>query len=280
MKIRIWGCRGSLSTPGPTTLRYGGNTTCLEIRSSDGHVIVIDAGSGARNLGKALMNDSSVKQIYWLFTHSHWDHVVGFPFFAPSYSKKYRIILCGGPNSHDSLRKYLTRQMEPPYFPVDFSVLKADFVFQREFSGSGFIDSIQIESIPLSHPNGGYGYKLIEGNKSFVFLTDNELSCRHEDGLTADGYKNFCSNADLLFHDAQYTQEDYRFTKGWGHSTYEDALELAIAANVKRFGLFHHDPDRTDDDMDIQLKKCKDKIKERNLPLDCFGVAEGMEIDI
>jgi ribonuclease BN (tRNA processing enzyme) len=242
--------------------------------------VVIDAGSGARNLGKALLSDKSVNKIYWLFTHSHWDHVVGFPFFGPSYSPKYHIVLCGGPNSHLTLKKYLTHQMEPPYFPVDFSVLKAEFEFAHEFSGSGFIDSFKVISIPLSHPNGGYGYKLIEGNKSFVFLTDNELSFRHGEGLDQNGYKDFCENADLLFHDAQYTREDYRFTKGWGHSTYDDALELAIGAKVKKFGLFHHDPDRTDDDLDVQLKKCQTTIQQSNIPLDCFGVAEGMEIEI
>lgn len=279
MKIKVWGCRGSIATPGADTLRYGGNTTCVEIRSNDGRIIVIDAGSGARNLGKKLA-DEDVKEIYLLFTHAHWDHLLGFPFFLPAYRKGCTIYLCGGPNAQDSLKRYLDHQMQAPYFPVDISLLQAHFEFGFANAHGCNIGNLNIESIPINHPNGGYGFKLKEKEISFVFLTDNELAYKHEGGLGVEDYIEFCKNADLLFHDSQYTNEEYETTRGWGHSTYDDVLELAVKAQVKRLGLFHHDPDRTDEQLDNIVLECRTKIKAKDANLDCFAVAEGMEFDL
>ena len=287
MKITVWGCRGSITTPGPETVRYGGNTTCLEIRTASGKLLVVDAGSGLRNLGKALLKEKELTDIAFVFTHSHWDHLIGFPFFAPVYQPQYRIALCGGPNAKASLKQYLTHQMETPYFPVDFSHLKAKFTFgcrcpsvdcRNELDGLG--SSFKCQSIALNHPNAGYGFRFTEGGKAFVFLTDNELGFRHKGGRQRKKYVEFCQGADLLFHDAQYTEEDYENTRGWGHSTYRDATLLAIDAGVKRLGLFHHDPDRTDEDLDRQVEACRAQIRAAGSKLDCFAVAEGMVIDL
>jgi len=284
MKIKIWGCRGSITTAGINTIRYGGNSSCLEVRSADGHIIIVDAGSGIRNLGKALKNDSLSSEIRFLFTHSHWDHLSGFPFFEPAYLDRYRITLCGGPHAQDSIRKYLSRQMEAPYFPVEFSQLRAKFNFSCEHQKcDGYCPlggDMQIRAIPLSHPNGGYGYKFTEHGKIFVYLTDNELGFQHEGGLNREEYIDLCRGADLLLHDAQYTTEEYKHTRGWGHSTYLDATDLAIKAGVKRVGLFHHDPDRTDDDLDRQADICKNNIEQIGSQVECFPCSEGMEVQI
>lgn len=282
MRIKIWGCRGSITTPGLNTIRYGGNSSCLEIRSAEGHVVIVDAGSGIRNLGKALKNEGSLSEIRFLFTHSHWDHLAGFPFFELAYSDRYHITLCDGPHSQDSIRKYLFRQMEAPFFPVDFSQLRAKFNFNCEHQKcDGYCplgEAMQIRAIPLSHPNGGYGFKFVEHGKIFVYLTDNELGFQHEGGLTPTEYIDLCRGADLLLHDAQYTTEEYKQTRGWGHSTYLDATDLAVKAGVKRFGLFHHDPDRADDDLDRQADICRNYIKQLGSQVECFACSEGMEI--
>ncbi len=284
MKIRIWGCRGSITTPGPATVRYGGNSTCLEIRATTGQIIIVDAGSGVRNLGKHLTQEKDITQIRFFFTHSHWDHLVGFPFFEPAYSNHSSITFCSGPHAQDSIRRYLTHQMEAPYFPVDFNLLKAKFDFRCERThmepGNCCLDGLEVCPVPLNHPNGGYGYKFIEPGKTLVFLTDNELSFQHEAGLGRSRYVEFCRGADLLLHDAQYTDEEYKLTRGWGHSTFGDATDFAIEAGVRRLGFVHHDPDHTDDDLDQQVKFCQERIHSAGSRVECFAASEGMVIEL
>jgi phosphoribosyl 1,2-cyclic phosphodiesterase len=284
MRIRIWGCRGSIPAPGPTTLRYGGNTTCLEIRTSRGQVIIVDAGSGLRNLGRDLSQGKDITQMRFFFTHAHWDHLVGFPFFQPAYSEVFSITFCSGAHAQGSIRRYLNHQMEAPYFPVHFSLLRAKFDFRCERPhrepGHCRLDELEVCPVSLSHPNGGYGYKFIEQGKTFVFLTDNELGIGHEGGLNREEYVDFCRGVDLLFHDAQFTDEEYKLTRGWGHSTFADATDLAIEAGVKRLGLIHHDPNRTDDDLDRQEEFCRERIGLAGSALECSAIAEGTIIDL
>ncbi|HEX7550603.1 MAG TPA: MBL fold metallo-hydrolase [Candidatus Methylomirabilis sp.] len=284
MKITVWGCRGSITSPGPTTLRYGGNSTCLEIRTATGQVLIIDAGSGVRNLGKVLSQEREISQLRFLFTHSHWDHLLGFPFFQPAYSDRFSITFCGGAHAEDSIRRYLAHQMEAPYFPVDFTHLRATFNFHCDRphleSGNCCMGGLAFCPIALNHPNGGYGFKFIERGKTFIFLTDNELRFQHEGGLSRKQYVEFCRGADLLFHDAQYTDEEYTLTRGWGHSTFGDATDLAIEAGVKRLGLVHHDPDRTDDELDRQVEVCRERIRSAGATVECLAAAEGMVIDL
>ena len=165
MKIRIWGARGSICAPGPDTIRYGGNTACVEVRTSAGQTIVLDAGSGLRIFGKTLLKEKWTKEITLIFTHAHWDHLMGFPFFTPAYLPGYTITLCGGPVAQDTIHKFLSHQMEPPFFPVDFSVMRATFKFgchclDMDCPGTlaGAMAGQECRSIPLSHPNGGFGY--------------------------------------------------------------------------------------------------------------------------
>ena len=176
------------------------------------------------------------------------------------------------------LRKYLKQQMTAPYFPVDFSVMKASFSFGYECPDMGSVGLIDFIPIPLSHPNGGYGFKFVKQGRNFVFLSDNELDFLHPGGATRKEYIEFCRDADLFIHDAQYTDDEYKTTVGWRHSTFLSATQLAMESRVKRLCLFHHDPDRTDDDLDRQLESCRAFIRERNVPIKCFAAIEGMEI--
>ncbi len=284
MKVTIWGARGSIAATGLEFLRHGGNTTCVEVRTAKGEVILIDAGTGVRQAGKALRKAGGPHDLRFFFTHSHWDHLVGFPFFEPAYFPEYHLTFCGGVHAQESIRRYLCHQMEAPYFPVDFSNLKAtcSFLCERKDPclGACALGDLTVEQVPLNHPNGGQGFKFTERGRSFVFLTDNELGFQHPGGLTPAGYAEFCRGADLLLHDAQYTDAEYKVTRGWGHSTYRDAVDLALAAGVKRLGLFHHDPDRTDDDLDAQVAWCRARLHEANHDVACFAAAEGQILDI
>ena len=285
MNIIIWGCRGSITTPGPETIRYGGESTCVEVITDEGQLIIIDAGSGIRKLGQKIIKEKKVTEITLLLTHSHWDHMAGFPFFRPAYSPDFSVAICGGHAAQNSVLNYLKHQMDPPYFPVDFSVLRAKFstgcCCGKKFCEknlTGIDRSIQCDSIPLNHPNGGYGFKFTRKDRTFVFLTDNEIRYHHEGGLPRAEYVNFCKDSSLLLHDAQYLETEYDKTRSWGHSTYQDAVDLAIDAGVKRLGIFHHDPDRTDDDIDRQVEWCRNYIIRKGSSLECFACAEGLNL--
>lgn len=279
MKIKVWGCRGSLPSPGPQTLHYGGNTTCLEIRSDQGAILVIDAGSGMRPLGNALLKELASKEIFFFLTHCHWDHLAGFPFFIPAYSDRFTIHVYGGPKNQRSVKNILAHQLEPPYFPVDFSNMRAKFVFGKDCPRLETVGFHDFDGLRLSHPNGGYGCRLTNQGKTFVFLTDNELGHQHPGGLARDEYLGFCRGADLVLHDAQYTESEIKRTRTWGHTTFCEATDLAIEAGVKRLGLFHHDPDRSDDDLDRQVEICRQRIRKAKSKVDCFAVAEGQVFD-
>jgi phosphoribosyl 1,2-cyclic phosphodiesterase len=278
MRITIWGCRGSIPAPGKSTVKYGGNTTCVEVILSDGTVVVIDAGSGIRNLGKKLVADRKCEDIFLILTHSHWDHLIGFPFFKPAYFDRFTIHVRGGPIAKETVKNYLEHQMEPPYFPARFSAMKAKFDFTHGIPGVKQIGPATVTPIPLSHPNGGYGYKITDEGKSFVFLTDNELDYQHEGGRLRGDYIRFCEGSDLLLHDAQYTEKIYRNMQGFGHSTVSSALNLAVRAKVKRFGLFHHDPDHTDEEIDVIVKNVQVMLQQKNVKLSFVAASEGREL--
>jgi phosphoribosyl 1,2-cyclic phosphodiesterase len=281
MVVRIWGCRGSLTTSGRGVVRYGGYTTCVEVRLADGSVVIIDAGSGIHNLGRALLAEPGLSHVHLLLTHSHWDHLTGFPFFGPAYLERFRIHVRGGPDAKQSLNNYLRHQMDPPYFPVEFSKLKAGFDFDASEGAEMRIGGATVVPLPLSHPNGGYGYKLTEAGRSFVFLTDNEPGWGHPGGLRQEDYVEAARGAELLIHDAQYSDEEYEGgTRGWGHCTYARAAELAVAAGVRRFGTFHHDPDHDDREVDRGVRRCRAVIRERRAQVSCFGAAEGMRLTV
>ncbi|HBG46305.1 MAG TPA: MBL fold metallo-hydrolase [Deltaproteobacteria bacterium] len=280
MLIRCWGSRGSIPVSGKDYIKYGGDTTCVEVISNSGDLIIIDAGTGIRRLGKRLVAEGQ-RKMHLLLTHGHWDHLSGFPFFKPIYRKESEIKIYGPETTQDSLKKIISKTMTAPNFPVEFEDINADISFLGMGPKSYSIGSVNISTIPLSHPNHGLGYKLEEDGRSFVFLTDNELAFRHPFGVGYDDYKRFCEKADLLFHDAEYKKEEYESeTRGWGHSTYLDTLDLAIGSGVKRLGLFHQNQDRTDAQVDEIVRECKEVIKKKGSSLECFAVAAGTEVSL
>ena len=161
MKVKIWGSRGSIASPGQSTLKYGGETTCVQITLSDGTIIILDAGSGIRKLGKEIEKTPSIKEMYLFFTHAHWDHVSGFPFFLPAYSEKYTIHIRGGLNAKEILKSYIDEQMKAPFFPVSTNHLKAEFRFTTGKPKEQLISNASISPISLNHPNGGFGKESI-----------------------------------------------------------------------------------------------------------------------
>jgi len=281
MKIRFWGTRGSIPVSGEEFLKYGGSTTCVAIDTNDGEKIIIDAGTGIRKLGNMLMSRRENHHHYnILFTHSHWDHIMGFPFFKPIYHKDTSIKVFGCPFAQESVRQIISEAMEPPFFPIQCEDIRADIEFTRSCTTKFGIGGVEIIPVLLSHPNKGIGYKFVENGKSFVFLTDNELSFQHPGGLKFSEYVDFCKDADLLVHDAEYTEEEYEFTKTWGHSTYIDALNLAIAADVSMFVLWHHNQERTDADLNMIVEDCREKIKKASLKIECLAAREGQVIEL
>jgi len=279
MKITCWGARGSIPVSGTDYVKYGGDTTCVEIRSKDNDIIIIDAGTGLRRLGNTLLS-SNHRTYHMLFTHAHWDHLMGFPFFKPIYMKGTKISMFGCPYAQQSIKDILSKSMTAPYFPVDFNQLQAEILSHGICEETFDIGPVRIRPIQLSHPNQGMGYRFTEDGKSFVFLTDNELTVRHPGGEEYKDYLQFAAGADLLIHDAEYTKEQYTLTKGWGHSVYTDALRLAMEAQVKQFGLFHHNQDRTDADLDRIVDDCRRIITEKQTHVRCFAVHAGMELEL
>ncbi len=278
MYIRCWGSRGSVPVSGRQYIKYGGDTTCIEIRTKENNIIIIDAGTGIRRLGNKLIREK-VSEFHIIFTHAHWDHIMGFPFFKPLYKRSASIKMyrCPIPKF---VKTMLSTVMTPPYFPISYSEVKANIVYAKEINDDSHfkIGNMSITSIPLSHPNTGRGYKFEEDGKSFVFLTDNELLYNHPGRVSYESYIEFSAGADLLIHDAEYTKEEYDKMITWGHSSYTHAVDFALDAKVKRLGLFHLNQDRTDNDMDEIVKKSEKIITSKGGSFKCFGVSSDMEM--
>jgi len=279
MIIKIWGSRGSIPVSGKEYLRYGGDTTCLEIRTKSGDIIVVDAGTGIRRLGNQLVEEKC-SDLNFIFTHAHWDHLMGFPFFKPLYFETTRIQLHRCPYHSKFVETILSKLMAPPNFPVKYTDITAQLSYPDACPMEFEIGSVRVEPIALSHPNGGSGYKFIEDGRCFVFLTDNELGFNHPGGLTFEEYREFARDANLLLHDAEYTPREYKTYIEWGHSEYTDALDLAEKAGVKKLGLFHLNQERADRQMDKIVKDCRARIAAKGLDLKCFGVASDMVFEL
>lgn len=279
MIIRCWGARGSIPVSGKNYLRYGGNTTCLEIRNNRDDILLVDAGSGIREAGNAFLAEGR-HDFTLLLTHAHWDHIMGFPFFKPLYFEKTNLKVWGCAFAQDSIKEMLARVMSAPYFPINYDDIHANVTYADLCNGVYQMGDMTVTPIALSHPNQGTGYKFSEAGKRFVFLTDNELGFQHEGGLAYEDYLEFCRGADLLIHDAEYRDEEYPKRRCWGHSTIEQATRLALDAGVKKLGLFHHNQDRLDAEFDDIVASCHRMIIERKSTLECFAVHQTMELTL
>lgn len=239
MRVRFWGVRGSIAVSGSEYLATGGNTTCVEVEH-DGVRLVLDGGTGLQPLGAAL---GSPVEATLLFTHVHWDHIQGVPFFGPAFHPDSRLTLVGAPG----LREALSAQMRPPQFPVTMDAFRARMSFVEATPGDPFeIGPFRVRSLQMPHPDGVVCYRIEAGGRTLVFATDVE----HGESLDPR-LVGFAEGADLLVHDAQYSHAEYTgesgpCRKGWGHSTWEQAVQTARLAEARRLALFHHDPTRTD----------------------------------
>jgi phosphoribosyl 1,2-cyclic phosphodiesterase len=270
--VRFWGVRGSLASPGPRTLRTGGNTSCVQV-SCGGEEIIFDLGTGLRPLGDALLKRGPVRANIFV-SHYHWDHIAGLPFFAPAYDPHSELVIHGATRRGRDVRQILSGQMIDPYFPVDLGVLNARlrFVSLNDEGLAHVGERVTVRAVELNHPGGSLGFRLECGSRSFVYATDFEHGTGADDRLVA-----LASGADLMVFDAQYTPAEYEGNgvpskRGWGHSTYVVGAELARRAKVKKLALFHHAPDR-DDKAIGQLA-----LKARKLHPGTFAAREGMTI--
>lgn len=279
MKITFWGTRGSIAAPGPETVVFGGNTTCLEITLSSGRTVVIDAGTGIRKLGDALLKRPDIRNLVLLMTHIHWDHLSGFPFFGPLFQTDCRLRVDGCYNGLEGLKKVFTRNYLDGTWPIRFEDLKARIEHSHELAhGRLILDDTIVESHRLQHPQGGLGFKFTEASGTFVFLTDNELL---EEGWAGSSHKDFvrfCRNADLLVHDCQYVPEEMHVRRGWGHSDLESVVRLAVEADVSSLLLFHHDPWRTDEGVSDLILRGRDLLAHADSTIELDAAREGSSV--
>lgn len=277
MTLRFWGTRGSIPSPGKNTIKYGGNTTCVELILDDGTIIIFDAGTGIRKLGNKIVQNNSNGAIHLFLTHSHWDHIQGFPFFQPAYMETVQIKIFGCPPAFDKLKEILTKQMETSYFPVKFDELKAKIIFQEIAQKEHWIKKARFSFIRNNHPGVAYGFKVSQAGKTIVFITDNELVQSSNIANTSwNQFLEFCKSADMLVHDAHYLHEEMTETAGFGHSSYEDAFNLGVQSHVKHLIFFHHDPDRKDDDIEFMLKHYRQKRDNLNITMKLDAAKEGL----
>jgi len=280
MKLTVWGARGSIPVSGAEFDRYGGDTTCVCLETNAGDTVILDAGTGLRPLGNLLLREDR-KTFHFVLSHAHWDHLLGFPFFKPLYRDGVTIHIHGCTYAQQSIRTFLSEVMQPPFFPVTLDDVHADLLFDNECRPEFSVANLRCDSIPLSHPNNGYGFRFTEGEKSFAFFPDNEFTYAHPGGKTFEEYVAFLRGVDVLIHDAEYLPEEYEeYSRGWGHSVYVDTVKLAVEAEAKRLLLWHLNQDRVDADVDTLAELADKEAAEAGRDELCTVAHAGLVVDI
>ena len=276
MQLAFWGVRGSIPAPGPATVRYGGNTSCVEVRDSTGTLLVLDAGTGLRELGVALMQSNGARpfMVDLLLSHLHWDHIQGIPFFRPAYDPNSTLRI-RGPHQSRPMKDLLGMGMDDPFFPVDLDDLPAKLQIGELRDGSDEkIGAFRVRSAHLYHPAPALAYRVEADGRSLVYATDTEDPFSGKPNPVV----KLAQGADTLIHDAQFLKSDFKPT--WGHSTIDTAIDVAANAKVKRLVLYHHDPDRSDDALDHIGREAQRAGRERLSSLEVVVAREGLELEV
>src|SRR5262249_23883606 len=295
VRLKFWGTRGSIAVPGPETLRYGGNTTCLELRA-DGEIIVLDAGSGIRPLGVALQKEFQQRPINLslLITHAHWDHIQGFPFFKPAYDPKNEIRILGFDGAGATFREIMTEPMRSPFFPITMRELSAEMEITRLTEMKFALGKVDVHATFVNHPGVCTGYRIFTSTGSVAFLPDHEpyeffLHAAQGKSLTPQQAKEIATNeharlvqflrgSEILILDSQYTDKEYHTHVGWGHGSVSSAVSLALEAEVQTLLLFHHDPSHDDNVVDTMVESARELATKSGRPLQVAGAMEGSEM--
>jgi len=294
VRIRFWGTRGSLAKPGPATVRYGGNTSCVEVTARDGTLIVLDCGTGAHELGQHLAASREPPICgHLLITHTHWDHIQGFPFFTPLFVPGNEWDVYAPQGVGQRLEDTLAGQMEYSYFPVGLRQLGATIRYHELVEGAFDVGEVRVTARYMNHPGLAMGYRLEAGGVALVYATDHEPHSPHQPDAPGRAgapappvhredreHIEFLAGADLVIHDAQYELLEYPTKRTWGHSPAELAVDWALAGGVKRLALFHHDPLRSDEAVDRIVESCRRRAAASGRGLDVFGAAEGQVIEL
>ncbi|TAK91913.1 MAG: response regulator, partial [Verrucomicrobia bacterium] len=296
-RVRFLGVRGSIPTPGPATVRYGGNTSCLEIRA-DGEIIILDGGTGLRALGRELLEEFGKRplNLTLLLSHTHWDHIQGLPFFAPIYEPNCRLRILGYEGARKGLVNVLSSQMESPYFPVPFGELPGNIQIEELKEMQFHVGRVRVEAWFANHPGICVGYRVFTSAGSLAFFPDNEPRVRHGGLTRAPGKKiappvdyakaeehkfvEFLRGVDVLVLDSQYDLEEYQSHVGWGHGCVDDAVALALAAEAKHLYLFHHDPDHDDAKVDQMVAHGRSLVARTGANLVVDGAREGSVVEL
>jgi diguanylate cyclase (GGDEF)-like protein len=283
--VRFWGTRGSIAAPGERTARYGGNTSCVEVRAADGTVIVLDCGTGARELGLHLTRALSPPMHLYLFIgHTHWDHIQGFPFFVPAFMPGVELNVYAPLGFQQSLEEAMSGQMEYSYFPVKLRDLRSRIHFTELEEGFFRVGGVLVETQYLNHTAPTIAYRISENGATLAYVTDHEPFWKPDDGILHhpgdQRHVAFLRGADLVIHDAQYTDDEYKQRVGWGHSTAEYAVDVSLSAGVKRLALFHHDPTHDDGEMQAMEEAARARVRDCAGRMEVFAAREGLELTL
>jgi phosphoribosyl 1,2-cyclic phosphodiesterase len=280
VRLTIWGCRGSVPTPGPETVQYGGNTSCVEVSLADGTVLVLDAGTGIIGLGLELAA-RGLRRIHLLLTHLHLDHLEGLRFFAPLWDERVTLDIWGPPSPLLSLRERVSRSFSPPLFPIDMGDVPARITFHDVPRQPWTIGSATLTADLVLHPGPTVGYRIEEGGPSCAYLPDHEPALAGAiEGKPRDWISGaaVAENADLLLHDAQYSEEEYEARIGWGHSSIADAVAYSRAVGARRLLLFHHEPAR--DDAELEQLEARARLLVGGDGIRAELASEGMTVEL
>jgi phosphoribosyl 1,2-cyclic phosphodiesterase len=284
--VTFWGTRGSIATPGARTARYGGNTPCVAVEGAGGQLVILDAGTGIRALGLQLVEQQNgAVRAEILLSHAHWDHIQGLPHFKPFFAPGNAVRIWGSRQGTTSLEAILRQQMDPAVFPVPLDALSAQLTVQQVDADDFSVGEFRVRTLKLRHPGTTLGFRLTpaQGGPSLAYVTDNELGPGGHYDTSASWRRDFVSflqGVDLLIHDAMYTPGELETHRGWGHSTYEEAVTLAQEAGTKRLVLFHHEPEHNDEAMDGLLKAARAYARTRGRSVEVLAAQEGMQLTL